>query len=211
MNNRANQLGWILSAVLCATLVATGFQGDANKFGVVDITSVIERSKFGIAGQSEFAAMKAAREGLLAYVNENRIVSADQAIRMRELSLKPNLTTEEKAELERIKADIQQAEKRNKELIVKSTLTPEERTLVQEYANRSASMDGTANRWYQEFMAELQTWADKRKVDSLEKARVAIQEAAKAQGFTIVFEVGVAPYGANNVTDAALKAMDAKS
>ena len=33
---------------------------------------------------------------------------------------------------------------------------------------------------------------------------------AKAQAFTVVFEVGVAPYGANDVTDAALKAMNAK-
>lgn len=210
MNQNSNKFGWILAAVLGGILLGSGFQDAATKLGVVDITSVIEQSKFGKDGQAEFAGMKASREGLLEYANTYRIMTVEQSTRIKDLSLKPNRTAEETSEMERIKADIQATEKRNKELITKATLTPEERTLLEEYAKRSASMETVASRWYSDFMGELQIWADKRKIDSVAKARVAIQEAAKAQGFTIIFEIGIAPYGANNLTDAALKAMDAK-
>lgn len=211
MNQNLHRVGWLVAAIMGGILLGSGFQEAGTKIGVVDITSVIEQSKFGKDGQAEFAAMKSAREGLLEYANNSRIMTIEQSTRVKDLTLKINRTAEETAELERIKADVQSAEKRNKELITKQSLTPEERTLMEEYAKRAASMETVANRWYQDFMGELQVWADKRKVDSLNKARVAIQDTAKAQGFTVVFEVGVAPYGANNLTDAALKAMDSKN
>ena len=71
-------------------------------------------------------------------------------------------------------------------------------------------MEQVAQRWYKEFTSDMQNWADKQKLASVEKARAAIQDVSKAQGYTIVFEVGIAPYGANDITDAALKAMNAK-
>ncbi len=126
------------------------------------------------------------------------------------ISIKPTPTAEEKAELDRIKADVMAADKKNKELSVKTNLTPEDRALIEEYSKRANNMEMTAGRWLREFTNELQTWADKQKLASLDRARVAVQEVAKAQGFTIVFEVGVAPYGANDLTDASLKAMNAK-
>ena len=71
-------------------------------------------------------------------------------------------------------------------------------------------MENQAQRWLREFTQELQAWADKQKLSSLDRARAALTEVGKAQGFTVIFEVGVAPYGANDLTDAALKAMNAK-
>jgi Skp family chaperone for outer membrane proteins len=124
--------------------------------------------------------------------------------------VKPTLTAGEKAELESAKAEVIAADKKNKELSTKQNLTPEDRALIEEYSKRSNNMEMTAQRWLREFTQELQVWADKQKAESLTRARAALQEVAKAQGFTVVFEVGVAPYGANDLTDAALKAMNAK-
>lgn len=89
-------------------------------------------------------------------------------------------------------------------------MTPEERTLMEDYARRSQVMEQVAQRWYREFSTDMQSWADKQKLASVERAKAAIQEVAKAQGYTLVLESGVAPYGANDITDAALKAMNAK-
>lgn len=205
-----NNSGWAVAALLFGVFAAVGFQDATNKMGIVDISKVVEMSDFGKANQTSFNQMKTAREGVLEFIDTYRVLTVEQATRFRDLSIKPTPTAEEKAELDRIKADVMAADKKNKELSVKTNLTPEDRALIEEYSKRANNMEMTAGRWLREFTNELQTWADKQKLSSLDRARAAVQEVAKAQGFTIVFEVGVAPYGANDLTDASLKAMNAK-
>lgn len=206
-----NRSGWLVAALLAGIMLGGGFTQGSDKVGVVDLTEVVEKSKFGKQNQDKFNQMRVAREGLLEFVDTYRVVSAAQATQLRALSLKDVTTADEKAQLERIKQDVMAADRKSTELSTKTQLTPEERTLMQEYANLSQAMADTARRWYQEFTNELQAWADKQKVDSIRRAREAINEVAKAQGYSVVFEAGIAPYGANNLTDGALKTMDAKS
>ncbi|MCC7434618.1 MAG: OmpH family outer membrane protein [Methanoregulaceae archaeon] len=205
-----HKTGLAIVALFFGVFAAVGFQDAALKIGIVDISKVVEESDFGKANQATFNQMKTAREGVLEFIDTYRVLTVEQGTRFRDLSIKPNPTAEEKAELDRIKADVQAADKKNKELSVKQNLTPEDRALIEEYSKRANNMEMTAGRWLREFTNELQQWADRQKVISLERARAAIQEVAKAQGFTIVFEVGIAPYGANDLTEAALKAMNAK-
>lgn len=205
-----NKTGWAIAALLLGVFAAVGFQDASNKIGIVDISKVVEMSDFGKSNQASFNQMKTAREGVLEFIDTYRVLTVEQATRFRDLSIKPTPTAEEKAELDRIKADVMAADKKNKELSVKANLTPEDRALIEEYSKRANNMEMTAGRWLREFTNELQGWADKQKLTSLDRARAAVQEVAKAQGFTVVFEVGVAPYGANDITDAALKAMNAK-
>jgi Skp family chaperone for outer membrane proteins len=129
---------------------------------------------------------------------------------LRDLTVKPSPTNEEKAEAERIRADVVAANKKWAELSTKPNLTAEERTLLEEYARRSQAMAEYAQRLLNQFTDEMQRWADRQKVASLERARAAVREVAKAQEYSLVLEVGVAPYGANDLTDEALKAMNAK-
>lgn len=210
MKEKIYKLGWVIAVASIAIMATMGFQDNATKLGVVDVASILEKSDLGKANQDGFNQMKAAREGVLEFMDTYRVLSTEQATKFRDLSIKTNPTAAEKAELERIKAEVIASAKKNQELSTKPNLQPEERTLMQEYASRSASVDDMARRWLREFTTELQQWADKQKSVSIDKARAAIQEVAKAQGYTMVFELGVAPYGANDITDAALKAMNAK-
>lgn len=191
-------------------MLGSGFQGATEKTGVVDIAKVVEASDFGKENQKVFANMKASREGVLEFIDTYRVLTNEQAQKIRDLSLKDTLKPEEKTELERVKAEVQLADKKSKEYSTKTNLTPEERTLIQEYATRSQNMQDVAQRWYQQFMSDLEQWTNKQKLASIDKARAAINDVAKAQGFTIIFEVGVAPFGSNDISDAALKAMNAK-
>lgn len=204
------KIGGAIAAVAVGVFAASGFQEAATKFGVVDITKVVEQSEFGKTNQTTFNTMKKAREGVLEFIDTYRVLTVEQANKIKDLSIKPNITAGEKAELESAKAEVIAASKKNQELSTKQNLTPEDRALIEEYSKRANNMEMTANRWLREFTTELQQWADQQKVASLDKARGAVNEVAKAQGFTLVFEVGVAPYGANDLTDAALKAMNAK-
>ncbi|CAN5466392.1 hypothetical protein BH11ARM1_BH11ARM1_01510 [soil metagenome] len=209
-NIRFLQLGWVIAAAFIAVTVTGGFQATAVKIGVVDISHVVEASDYGKGNQDTFAKMKAARETLLEFIDTNRVLTNEQAARIKELWLKPTPTKEETAELESKKAEVIAAAKKSTELATKPSMTAEERTLVEDYARRSQTMADVAQRWFREFTNDMQSWADKQKSDSLAKARAAIQEVAKAEGYTVVLEVGIAPYGANDISDAVLVKMNEK-
>lgn len=204
------QFGWVLVAAICGVALAGGFQGNEIKIGTVDIVRMLDQSDYGKQGQATFKKMKNTREQILEFIDTYRVLTTDQAQRIRELSLKETPTKEESAELDRTKADVIAANKRSVELATKPNMTPEERTLVEEYARRSQTMNDTAQRWFREFSNEMSEFADKRKLEGLQKARVAINEVSKAQGFTVIFDESTAPYGANDLTDATLAAMNAK-
>ena len=209
-----NQTGWLAAAVMAGAMLGLGFQGSTEKTAVVDVQKVVELSEFGKANQITFNDMKGGREAVLEFIDTYRVLTADQAQKIRDLSLKVGILAPEKAELDRIKADVIAADKKSKELSQKTNLTPEERTLMEDYARRSQAIAIVAVLLivggFREFTTEMQTWADKQKLASVDKARLAIQEVGKAGAYSIVFEIGVAPYGANDITDAALKAMNAK-
>ncbi len=207
--DKLTKLGWIAAIALVTVWVGSGFQEGANKIAVVDIAKVVEQSNHGKANQDAFAKMKKAREDLLQFIDDNRVLTNEQAQDLRNLWLKDNATAEEKSKVERIKADVVASNKKWTELGQKPNLTPEDRTLLDEYAKRGQNMEVVARKWYGDFTNEMQAWADKQKVSSIEKARTAIQSVAKQQGFTIVFEIGIAPYGANDLTTPALQAMNA--
>jgi len=207
---RILQLGWVLLASVVGVGLAGGFQASEIKIGTVDIVRMLDQSDYGKEGQAVFKKMKASRESVLEFIDTYRVLTTDQAQRIRELSLKENPTKEETAELDRVKADVQAANKRSVELATKANMTPEERTLVEEYARRSQTMNDIALRWFREFSNQMSDYADSRKLGGLQKARVAIREVSKAQGYTVVFDESTAPYGANDLTDATLAAMNAK-
>ena len=208
--DKFSQLGWVAAAALIGVAVASGFQDTSVKIAVVDIAQVVEKSNLGKANQELFATMKKNREDYLQFIDDNRVLTNEQAQELRTLWLKDNPTAEEKARMDRIKADVIASYKKWNEKGTQTTaLTAEDRVLLDEYAKRGQAMELLARRLFNDFSNEMQAWADKRKVESIEKARTAIQSIAKAQGYTIVFEVGVAPYGANDLTAPALQAMNA--
>jgi Skp family chaperone for outer membrane proteins len=209
-NTRFLQLGWFLFVATFGVFVATGFQDNATKIGVVDISKVVEGSDFGKQNQDSFNQMKKAREDLLEFIDTYRVLTPEQATKIRDLSLKPNPSKEDSATLESTKAEVIASNKKWQELNTKTNLSAEDRTLIEDYAKRSQTMNEVAQRWFREFTNDMQSWADKQKMASIDKARTAINEVAKTQGYSVVFEVGVAPYGANDITDATLAAMNAK-
>jgi Skp family chaperone for outer membrane proteins len=204
-----DQLGWIFAAAMAGVMLASGFQSPTDKTGVADISKIIEGSNAGKANQTQFGVMKQARQDFLEFIDQNRVLTTEQAQRLHDLAIKENRTEAENAEMARIKADVVDQAKRSQDLAGKQTLTPEDRNLMDEYSRRSQAMNTAEERWYNEFTSEMQDWADKRKLDLVQKARDAISQVAKSQGYTVVFEVGIAPYGANDLTDSALQAMNA--
>lgn len=202
--------GWIVAGLLAGVMVGSGFQTPSIKLGVVDLNSVIDKSDAGKVAKKSFDDMKAARESILEFLDQYRVLTIEQATRIRELTLKAERAKTEDAEMDRIKAEVIAASKRSQELATKASLTPEERTLVEEYSRRSQLMNDLSNRWLREFADEMNKWVNERKDENYQKGRVAVNEVAAKEGYTMVFEGTVALYGANDITDATLVAMNAK-
>jgi Skp family chaperone for outer membrane proteins len=202
--------GWMVAAGLAGIMLGSGFQTPSLKLGVVDLNAVIDKSDAGKSGKKSFEEMKAAREGLLEFIDQYRILTIEQANRLRELMLLKEKTKPEEAELERLKADIIATSKRSAELATKPNYTPEERTLVEEYSRRSQTMNETSTRWLREFSDEVQNWVASSREQNYQKAKAAAAEVAAKDGYTMVIEGSVAVFGANDITDLSLAAMNAK-
>jgi Skp family chaperone for outer membrane proteins len=202
--------GWIVAAGLVGVMFGSGFQTPSIKLGVVDLNSVIDKSEVGKLAKKNFDEMKASRESILEFIDQYRVMTIENATRLRELTLKKDRTKPEDAELERIKADVIATSKRSQELATKANLTPEERTLVEEYSRRSQLINDLSNRWLREFADEMKNWVSDRKDENYQKARVAVNEVAAKEGYTMVFEGTVALYGANDITEPTLAALNAK-
>lgn len=202
--------GWIVAAGLAGVMFGSGFQTPSIKLGVVDLNSVIDKSEVGKLAKKNFDEMKTSRESILEFIDQYRVMTIENATRIRELTLKKDRTKPEDAELERIKADVIATSKKSQELATKANLTPEERTLVEEYSRRSQLINDLSNRWLREFADEMKNWVSDRKDENYQKARVAVNEVAAKEGYTMVFEGTVALYGANDITEPTLAALNAK-
>ena len=210
MNLRIYQFGSALALLLLGVLFGTGFQAVTEKTGVVDINGMVESSNFGKSVRDNLDKMRSAREEVLGFIDSNRVLTLEQATRLRDLTLKLDRTAPESAELDTLKAQVVAANKKWMELATKGTLTPEERTLQQEYADRAQKMSDLGTRWVRDFTNDIDSWLDKQKAESASRAREAITATAKAQGYTMIYDKAFAPYGANDITDASLAAMNAK-
>lgn len=202
--------GWIVAAGLAGVMFGSGFQTPSIKLGVVDLNSVIDKSEVGKLAKKNFDEMKTSRESILEFIDQYRVMTIENATRIRELTLKKDRTKPEDAELDRIKADVIATSKKSQELATKANLTPEERTLVEEYSRRSQLINDLSNRWLREFADEMKNWVSDRKDENYQKARVAVNEVAAKEGYTMVFEGTVALYGANDITEPTLAALNAK-
>lgn len=201
--------GWVI-ALACIGLLVLGFQNSADKTGVVDMQKVIDQSDQGKSVSARLNAMNAARKGLLEFIMTHRVLTAEQSTRLRELWLKESPTDAEKAEMERIKKDVTTSAERYQALQQKPNPTQDDRNLLSEYTLRAQTMMQTVDRWANDFEQEMGKIYQEQNSAITDKAQAAVREAAKAQGFTVVFEARVAPYGANDLTEAAIKAMNAK-
>lgn len=202
--------GWVVCAVLVGIMIAGGFGPADEKSGVVDLNRVIQQSEFGKKSTTDLNAALASRRGLLQFIGTHRVLTTEQALRLKELTLKATLTEAEKSEMEKIKQDVIASSKRRDDLTQKSSLTDAESALLRDFAQRAQNMAATAERWNDEFNDDLNDLQEAARQSTIERAKKALNEVAKTQAFSIIYEATVAPYGVNDLTDATIKAMNAQ-
>lgn len=211
MQNRKGILG--VGAVVAgaiALFAATGLQNNAAKFGVVDMQRMLAESASGKAVQTQLQTELNTRQGVLEFINTNRVLTIDQAKKLRELSVKPVPTEADKTELDKLKEAIKAESKKFNDLSMKASPTEAERAQITELQGRRQAMDQLLQQWHQEMMDELNQVEATKMGELGKKAKDVIQALGKKEGYSVVFPSNVAVYSANDITDAAIKALDAK-
>lgn len=207
---KIQRMGWVLAAGIAGSMAGSGFQAKADKWGVVDLAQVFTQSEFAKNQTDSLRNLSTQRQDILQFANTYPVFSAEQSNRFRELSVKPQVTAAEKAELDRLKTTIIAQDKKFKDTILKANPTPDEVALLREYNDRTQTMEKTIDRWAREFGDELQTMQSKLHRETMERVKVAVQEMGTKQGYSVIFVQDIVPYAANNLTTDSLKAMNAK-
>lgn len=203
-------MGWVVAAGLGVTILASGFLSGADKFGVVDLNKAVQDSEMGKKNKEALDAMVTARKGVIEFLDTQQVATEEQAQKIKNLSLKATLSESEKKDLEKAKEDVINANKNFTVLNQKQSPTEEDRRLLGEYNRSIERTRNLVQTWGGQFQEELQLKQADLINDSVRRADAAIRDVSKKDGYTVVFSSpGAAVYGANDLTEAVTKALNA--
>jgi|SRR5579862_4318106 len=208
---KAGNLGWVVAASLFAVAATAGFQSGI-KIGIVDGAKVFNDSDYVKGQLDNLRALGASRQQMLDFADANKTFTNEQATKYHDLSLKDpaTFTAADKAELDTIKKSVEAASNRLGVLQQKQNPSDAENIELQQLSNEIKATTALLQRWRQAAQDEFDTAREKVKKDGTDRVRETIKQVGSGGAYTIVFSADIAPYGANDLTDATLKAMNSK-
>ncbi len=105
-----DRLGWVAAAAMAGGIVGMGFKAPGDKTGIVDVAKVFKDSDYAQKQTATLQAEVRTRQQVMAFIRDNRSMKADDAQKLRDLSIKENPSDADKADVTRIKADASTAE-----------------------------------------------------------------------------------------------------
>lgn len=210
-NEKLALSGWVVAALLAGFTFAGGFQGAQEKTGVVDLNKAVQDSDMGKKNREELDGMVNSRKAVIEFMQTHRVLTREQANKLKTLSLKPTLTDAEKKDLQKVQDDVKTAHTNFDALNQKQSPTEDERNLLQQYNGFIQDTQGLIQDWGAQFSNELEQKQGQLINDSVKKADQAIRDVAKRDGYSVVFsQPAAAVYGANDLTEAVTKALNAQ-
>lgn len=202
--------GWIGVAAIGGMMLASGFQGNTQKIGVVDVAKIFQESDYTKARGETLRKAGTDRADILQFLRTYPIVTSEQAVRFKELKLKAAPTANEKAEITKIQTDAQASDKKLKQLQQNSSPSDADIAQLQDYTNRRQTIGKLEQQWAREFDNDVREMQSKMREEVIGVINVAVSDIAKKQGYSVVFAKDMAPYAANDLTQETLTAVNAK-
>ncbi len=191
-----------------AVLLTQAFQTPPLKFGVVDMSQVADSSKLGQKRKKEFEELRARMMSLMEFVDDNPAMTASEANRLRQLMLATTRSGTEETELTNLQTTIRARTQELFTLSAKQPLTEAEQSRFRELSEMARDSRGRLQQWNEDLFNQISALREASRNEVLQKVREAVNKVAKREGYTLVFDKTVAPYSANDLTDAAIKQMD---
>ena len=196
------------TALAAFTLVGlSGFQATSMKVGVVDFTKVFNDAPLVKTQDEGLRRADDARRAVVEFVNTYPTITREQAIQFRTLATKTTLTEAEGNQRDKLKADVIAEEKKSRELQTKANPTQDDLKAIESYRTRTQATRELLQGWLQEFRGEMTELTSQARQDLANKVRAAISEVGRKEGYSVIYDVQVAPYAANDVTKQAADAV----
>ncbi len=206
VNIKKASFGWILSIALASGIVVAGFQAKQEKVGVVDFSKVANESLEAKKFEDQLGIAQRVRVGIIQFIQANPTIRVDDAVKLKELSLKATPTDADKAEIEKIKNAASASEARLRVIQTKEKPTQQELLELDDLNRRRGLTQQTLDKFAQEMQAEIQDKQVTGMADVRSKVRITISSVAKSQGYTLVYSTDSAVYGVNDITADCVKA-----
>lgn len=201
--------GWLTAAGLASFGLLSGFKATSNKVGVLNLQTIATQSDFGKAAEAKIKQTQQLRTEVLKFLQGNPVMTSDQANQLIDLSLKDAQSPTDVTTLNTLKATITKQNADFAALRAKATLSTEEKTTLDNDQQEATQVEQALSGLVQQFQQDL-TQIESAQREAIEtKARAAAQTVAKQQGFTVVYDTQIAPYGANDISAATIQAMNA--
>jgi Skp family chaperone for outer membrane proteins len=198
----------VCAAFLLGMFALTAFQGNTQKFAVVNLGDVAEKSKLGVREKKEFEALRTKYGSLIQFLNTNKVVAREDSSKIIDIWRKDAPTAAETQQLEQLKTKAQTQSEELRRLISVLNPSAEQQSRIRELSGWSQTTEDILPQLDNLHGQAMQTRANTKQQEVLDKARAAVQKVGKRDGYTMVFESQVAVYGATDLTSEALKTMD---
>ncbi len=198
----------IFAAFFIGMFALTAWNQNTQKFAVVSLGDVAERSKLGQREKKEFEALRTKYGALIQFLNTNKAAAREDVQKMVDLWNKEKPTPAETQQLEALKTKAQTQSEELRRLISVLNPSAEQQSRIRELSGMSQGTEDMLPQLDNMLGTAMQQRANAKQQDVLDKARAAVQKVGKRDGFTLVFENQMAVYGATDLTDEALKTMD---
>ena len=198
----------VFAAFLLGMFALTAWQNNTQKFGVVNLGDVAEKSKLCVREKQEFEALRTKYGSLIQFLNTNKAVAREDATKIIDIWRKDAPTAAENQQLEQLKTKAQTQSEELRRLISVLNPTAEQQSRIRELSGWSQATEDVLPQLDNLLGQAMQSRANTKQQEVLDKARAAVQKVGKRDGFTMVFESQVAVYGATDLTSEALKTMD---
>ncbi|MBA3726066.1 MAG: OmpH family outer membrane protein, partial [Armatimonadetes bacterium] len=204
------KMSLVLIAVVfgVAAFALSAFQPQTMKFAVVNLADLAEKSKLGMREKKNFDGLRTKYSSLIQFMNTNKVMKREDASKLVEIWRAEKPTPAQTTEMEAIKTAAQKNSDELRTLISKLNPTQEEQTKIREMSSLAQGTEDMLDQLDKLLGQAMQAQASAKQADVLNRARAAVQKVGKRDGYTLVLESNVAPYGATDITDDALKVMD---
>ena len=191
----------VLGLGMTALLAGSGFQNNSTKIGVVDSNAVIQAVAISKNLVEQEKNLRTDRETVVQFLQRYPVMKKEDAKKFKDLTLKATKTDADKSELQRLTTAAQDAQKKFKDLELKSSPTADELKALDDYRNRQNEMGEYLNNLVKDMQKDLADQHDKNQDVVYKAFKAGLEDVGKRQGFTVVLDKNLAPYGANDITN----------
>ena len=200
---KLDKLGWVAAAGLAGAWFVMGFDGNSMKFATVDLEKVFQESDAFKQGNGQLQQYAEPFVQALQWVKNNQVIKPADALAYVTIAVDPK---GDKDKLTQLTNEAQTEQAKFSTLVTTQTPTEAQKQELTEYQGRRQQNGELFQKKSSEFDNVIKQKETELRSSALEKVREEIKEIASKQGYTVIYNVEVAPYAQNDITAEALKA-----